>query len=92
MNTIASLFKALGDPTRVTILDLLRERDLTPSELLQRMEISQPTLSHHLDVLKRADLVETVREGQFIRYSVNMTVLQMIVQFGKKMTSRRTTQ
>ncbi len=89
MNSFAKLFKALGDPTRVMILDLLREKDMTPSELLARMDISQPTLSHHLDVLKRAELVESVREGQFIRYSINMSVFQMIVQFGKKMTSGR---
>jgi DNA-binding transcriptional ArsR family regulator len=90
MTSFANLFKALGDQNRVMILDLLRERDMTPSELLTRMSISQPTLSHHLDVLKRAELVEAVREGQFIRYSLNMSVFQMIVQFGKKMTSRRT--
>ncbi len=90
MTSFANLFKALGDQNRVKILDLLRERDMTPSELLTRMSISQPTLSHHLDVLKRAELVEAVREGQFIRYSLNMSVFQMIVQFGKKMTSRRT--
>jgi DNA-binding transcriptional ArsR family regulator len=89
VTSFPNLFKALGDQNRVMILDLLRERDMTPSELLARMTISQPTLSHHLDVLKRADLVETVREGQFIRYSLNMSVFQMIVQFGKKMTARR---
>lgn len=89
MNSFAKLFKALGDPNRVMILDLLREKDMTPSELLERMDISQPTLSHHLDVLKRAELVDSVREGQFIRYSINMSVFQMIVQFGKKMTSGR---
>ncbi len=89
MHPFPTLFKALGDPSRVAILDLLRERAMTPSELLMKMDISQPTLSHHLDVLKRAGLVETVREGQFIRYSINMSVFQTIVQFAKKMSSRR---
>ncbi len=92
MNPFPVLFKALGDPNRMMILDLLRGRDMTPSELLTKMDISQPTLSHHLDILKRAGLVETVREGQFIRYSINMSVFQMIMQFAKKMTDRRTEQ
>ncbi|PIU45790.1 MAG: transcriptional regulator, partial [Ignavibacteriales bacterium CG07_land_8_20_14_0_80_59_12] len=63
------LFRALADPTRRNILQLLRQRDMTPSELLARIEVSQPTLSHHLDILKRAGLVDAQREGQFIRYS-----------------------
>ncbi len=90
MDLFPTLFKALGDPNRMTILELLRERDMTPSDLLQRMDIAQPTLSHHLDILKRAGLVETTRDGQFIRYSINMSVFQTIVQFAKNMSSRRT--
>ena len=86
MNT---LFKALGDPTRLEIVRLLRDRSRTPSELLELMSIAQPTLSHHLDILKRADLVETRREGQFIRYSLNMSVLDMALEFFVTMKKRR---
>lgn len=86
MNT---LFKALGDPTRLEIVRLLRDRSRTPSELLEQLRIAQPTLSHHLDILKRADLVETRREGQFIRYSLNMSVLDMALEFFVTMKKRR---
>jgi len=89
MKMINSIFKALGDPTRLEIVSLLRERSRTPSELLERMSVSQPTLSHHLDILKRADLVETRREGQFIRYSLNMTVVQMALEYFMKFQNRR---
>lgn len=89
MKSINSVFKALGDPTRLEIVSLLRERSRTPSELLERMSVSQPTLSHHLDILKRADLVESRREGQFIRYSLNMTVVQMTLEYFLKFQNRR---
>jgi ArsR family transcriptional regulator, arsenate/arsenite/antimonite-responsive transcriptional repressor len=89
MAPLNSVFKALGDPTRLTILQLLREQSRTPSELLERMPVTQPTLSHHLDILKRADLVETRREGQFIRYSLNMTVVQMAMEYFLKFHKRK---
>jgi DNA-binding transcriptional ArsR family regulator len=54
---------------------------MTPSEILEKLPVSQPTLSHHLDILKRADLVTTEREGQFIRYSLNMSVLDMTMDY-----------
>ena len=89
MKSINSVFKALGDSTRMEIVSLLRERSRTPSELLERMSVSQPTLSHHLDILKRADLLESRREGQFIRYSLNMTVVQMAMEYFLKFQNRR---
>jgi ArsR family transcriptional regulator len=82
MNT---LFKALNDATRREILELLRHKDLTAGEIADHFEISKPSISHHLDLLKQAELVVAVKEGQFIRYSLNTTVmdemLKWIVQF-----------
>lgn len=83
------IFKALGDPTRMAIIQLLREQSRTPSELLERITVTQPTLSHHLDTLKRADLVETRRDGQFIHYSLNMTVVQMAMEYFMKFHKRK---
>ena len=83
-----NIFKALGDPTRLEIVRLLRDKSRTPSELLEHLDVAQPNLSHHLDILKRADLVETRREGQFIRYSLNMSVLDMAMEFFIKMKKR----
>ncbi len=89
MKPLNAVFKALGDPTRMAILQLLREQSRTPSDLLERIQVSQPTLSHHLDMLKRADLVETRREGQYIRYSLNMTVVQMAMEYFMKFHIRK---
>ena len=75
------LFQALADPTRRKIIQLLKKQDQTPSDLLQKINISQPTLSHHLDILKRANLIDGAREGQYIRYSLNMSVFQMSVDY-----------
>ncbi len=91
MRTLGDIFAALSDPTRRRILENLRSEDLTPSELLEHIEVSQPTLSHHLDILKRAELIEGTREGQFIRYSLNMTVFEMAVQYMASITKGRKT-
>jgi len=89
MTALNAVFKALGDPTRTEIVHLLRQKDMTPSEILERMAISQPTLSHHLDILKRANLIDGQREGQFIRYSLNMSVLEMALEYLTKFMKRR---
>jgi ArsR family transcriptional regulator len=89
MKPLNEFFKALGDPTRRQIIQLLKEKDLTPSEILEKIKISQPTLSHHLDILKRANLIDGEREGQFIRYSLNMGVFQMALEYMMKFMKRR---
>ncbi len=69
------LFKALNDPTRRKILDLLQKKDLTAGEIADCFEVSKPTISHHLDLLKQADLILSEKDGQFLVYSLNTTVL-----------------
>jgi ArsR family transcriptional regulator, arsenate/arsenite/antimonite-responsive transcriptional repressor len=75
------LFQALSDPTRRRIIQFLKKQDQTPSDLLSKIKISQPTLSHHLDILKRANLIDGIRDGQHIRYSLNMSVFQMSLDY-----------
>jgi ArsR family transcriptional regulator, arsenate/arsenite/antimonite-responsive transcriptional repressor len=75
------LFKALNDPTRREILEMLKKKDLTAGEIADAFEISRPSISHHLDLLKQAGLVESVRDGQFITYSLNMTVVDDILKW-----------
>lgn len=86
--SIGDLFKALSDQTRREILQLLKEKDLTPTEMLEKLSVTQPTLSHHLDILKRADLVHAEREGQFIRYSIDMTVFQRAMEYMVQFTNK----
>ena len=83
------LFKALSDPSRRAIIQLLKERARTPSELLEKLNISQPTLSHHLDILKRAKLIDGEREGQFIKYTLNMTVFDMVLEYLLQIKKKR---
>lgn len=71
-----ALFKALNDPTRRKILHMLRNKDLSAGEIADGFNISKPSISHHLDILKRAQLISGEREGQFIQYSINTTVLE----------------
>ena len=70
------LFKALNDPTRRRILDMLKHKDLTAGEIAQAFDISKPSISHHLDLLKQAELITSTREGQFLRYSLDTTTLE----------------
>lgn len=72
-------FKALADPTRRRILELLRDGDLTAGELAEHFDISKPSLSHHLATLKSAGLVSDERRGQNIVYSLNTTVIQDLI-------------
>ena len=76
-----SLFKALNDTTRRDILQLLKKRDLTAGEIADQFDISKPSISHHLDLLKQAGLVEAVKEGQYIYYSLNTAVLDEIAKW-----------
>lgn len=82
MNT---LFKALNDQTRRDILELLKDEDMTAGDIADKFEISKPSISHHLDLLRQAGLVVSVKEGQFIYYSISTTVmdemLKWIMQF-----------
>ncbi len=78
MNT---LFKALNDPTRRRILEMLKAADLTAGEIADAFNISKPSISHHLDLLKQANLISATREGQFIRYTLDTTVLDEALQW-----------
>ena len=72
-------FKALADPTRRRILELLRDGDLTAGELAEHFDISKPSLSYHLATLKSAGFVSDERRGQNIVYSLNATVMQDLI-------------
>jgi DNA-binding transcriptional ArsR family regulator len=85
MNT---LFKALNDQTRREILELLREKDMTAGEIAAHFLISKPSISHHLDLLKQAELVLSVKKGQYIYYSLNTTVVDEIIKWFVQLTQQ----
>ena len=85
------LFKALSDANRRKIIDLLKKKEMTAGEIAQHFNISKPTISEHLKTLKNADLIQSEKNGQFITYFLNTSVLEdflsyMITIFGKDST------
>jgi ArsR family transcriptional regulator, arsenate/arsenite/antimonite-responsive transcriptional repressor len=75
------IFKALNDPARREILKMLQKQDMTAGDIASRFDMTAPSISHHLDKLKRAGLVTTVKQGQFIHYSINTTIIDDILQY-----------
>ncbi|HMU72688.1 MAG TPA: autorepressor SdpR family transcription factor, partial [Ferruginibacter sp.] len=63
------------------ILELLRTGDMTAGEIADKFSISKPSISHHLDLLRQAGLVHSVKEGQFINYSLNTTVMDELIKW-----------
>ncbi len=86
------VFKAISDKNRRKIIRLLKKSELTAGEIAEHFMISKPSISEHLKILKNADLIASEKNGQFITYFLNTTVLEdvltyMVGIFGKKETS-----
>ena len=72
---IQNTMKAIADPTRRTILNLLKKSRLSAGEIAEHFDMSLPAVSKHLAVLKEADLIRDQREGKYIFYELNASVL-----------------
>ncbi|WP_440959777.1 autorepressor SdpR family transcription factor [Oceanicaulis sp. LC35] len=73
---MSNVFKALSDPTRRRVLELLRERPMTAGELASEFDVSKPTMSAHFAVLKDANLVDATKTGKTITYRIKLSVLE----------------
>jgi DNA-binding transcriptional ArsR family regulator len=73
---MSEVYKALADPTRRRILQLLREREMTAGELAEHFDLAKPTLSGHFAVLREAGLVAPEKSGTTITYRLNVSVLE----------------
>ena len=71
--------KALADPTRREILNLLKRGKLSAGEICDQFDITAAAISRHLSVLKDADLIEDTRDGKYIFYELNASVLEEIM-------------
>jgi len=76
-----AVFKALNDETRRQIVELLKEKDMNAGEIAKEFNISKSSISHHLDILKRADLITSQKKGQFVEYSLNTTILEDLIKW-----------
>jgi ArsR family transcriptional regulator len=83
------VFKALNDPTRREILEMLQVKDMTAGEIADQFSMSFPSISHHLDLLKQAKLVSSEKEGQFVYYSLNTTVVDEILKWLLQFKSKK---
>lgn len=76
---IQSTLKALSDPIRRQILDMLKPGRLSAGEIAEKFPVSGAAVSKHLSVLKEADLIRDTREGKFIYYELNASVLEEVM-------------
>lgn len=74
--TSNKIFKALADPTRRRVLELLRDGALTAGELSDQFSVSRPTMSAHFSVLQEAGLIEAEKDGRVVLYRLRMSVLE----------------
>lgn len=82
------VFKALNDPTRRQILEMLRKGDMSAGDIADRFNMTKPSISHHLDLLKQADLIDSEKNGQFIIYSLNTSVLDECLSWLMSLTKK----
>lgn len=73
--------QALSDPNRRKILELLKKSDLSVNDIAEHFDITLPSISHHLNVLKQANLVTFQRDGQTLIYSLNLSVFEELMKY-----------
>ena len=80
------LFKALSDTSRLMIIDMLSCGELCACEILEKFHITQPTLSHHMQILCNSGLVNGRKDGKWMHYSLNETTVQVLKEFLTEIT------
>ena len=81
-------WKALADPTRRKILALLKKGDMNAGDIAAEFNMTKPSISNHLNILKQADLVDSQKMGQNVIYSLNTSVLEDLMDLLSKLTNR----
>lgn len=75
------IFRALNDPNRRKIIELLREKPMNSGEIADHFDMKKPSISHHLDILKRAELITPEKKGQYIKYTLNTTIIEDLLNW-----------
>lgn len=81
-------FQALADPTRRTILKKLNKGEMTAGQIADCFDMSKPSITHHLNILKNADLIQSEKRGQFVVYTLNTTVIRDVLGWFYEFTHR----
>ena len=82
------MWKALADPTRRKILSLLKDKDMNAGEIANEFNMTKPSISNHLNILKQADLVDAEKVGQNVNYSLKTSVLEDVLKLISDLSSR----
>jgi DNA-binding transcriptional ArsR family regulator len=77
--TLNKTFKALSDPSRRKILELLKKKSMSAGEISEYFKITLPSLTHHFNILKEADLISQERSGQQIIYTLNLSIMDEVI-------------
>ena len=85
---MGDVWKALADPTRRKILSLLKDKDKNAGEIANEFNMTKPSISNHLNILKQADLVDAEKVGQNVNYSLKTSVLQDVLKLISDLSSR----
>jgi len=81
------VFKALSDKNRLAILDMLSCGELCACDIMDGLNLTQPTISHHMKILQQASLVNSKKSGKWTIYSINKDIVENLCGFIKKLTS-----
>lgn len=84
----ALMLKALSDPTRVKIFDMISYGELCACELLEQFNISQPTLSYHMKILSEVNLINSRKDGKWMKYCLNKQSINMLRDFFDEIDNR----
>lgn len=85
---MGDVWKALADPTRRKILELLKQKDMNAGEIAAEFNMTKPSISNHLSILKQADLVDSEKQGQNVMYSIKTSVLEDMLSMLSSLTKR----
>lgn len=85
---MGDVWKALADPTRRKILELLKKRDMNAGEIAAEFNMTKPSISNHLNILKQADLVDSEKQGQNVVYSIKTSVIEDMLNTLSNLTNR----
>lgn len=85
---MGDVWKALADPTRRKILSLLKDKDMNAGEIANEFNMTKPSISNHINILKQADLVDAEKVGQNVNYSLKTSVLQDVLKLISDLSSR----
>ena len=85
---MGDVWKALADPTRRKILSLLKDKDMNAGEIANEFNMTKPSISNHLNILKQADLVDAEKVGQNVNYSLKTSVLEDVLKLISDLSRR----